>query len=52
MRVWVPYSIDYIASVYIINAISTDGLPWIEIDFIEDLELARKKIYSLINKNT
>ena len=52
VRVWVPYSIDYIASVYIINAISTDGLPWIEIDFIEDHELARKKIYQLIDKNT
>jgi len=52
VRAWVPYSIDYIAKEYKINVISTDGLPWIEIDFIEDLELAREKIFPQLDKNT
>ena len=51
VRAWVPYSIDYIANDYVINVIGTDGLPWIEIDFIEDLNTAREKIYPLLNDN-
>ncbi len=51
VRAWVPYSIDYISNDYVINVIGTDELPWIEIDFIEDLKTAREKIYPLLDDN-
>lgn len=48
VNVWVPYAIDQLAPHHAFHAVSTQGLPWIEIDTPEDLERARKTIYPLI----
>lgn len=43
-----PYAFDAIASHHLLHAVSVDGLPWIEIDFVEDLVSAREEIWPAI----
>jgi len=48
VNAWAPLAFQKICSFHNIYAVSTDGLPWIEIDFPEDLAKARNKIYPRI----
>jgi len=48
VNAWLPLAFQKICSRYNLFAVSTDGLPWIEIDFPEDLEKARNDIYPQI----
>jgi choline kinase len=48
VNAWLPLAFQKICSHYNLFAVSTDGLPWTEIDFPEDLEKARKEIYPRI----
>ena len=41
---WAPYAFREILDRRPLYAVSTAGLPWIEIDFVEDLEMARRTI--------
>lgn len=41
---WAPYAFRAILDRRPLYAVSTAGLPWIEIDFAEDLEMARRTI--------
>jgi len=41
---WAPYAFQEILDRRPLYAVSTAGLPWIEIDFVEDLEMARRTI--------
>jgi choline kinase len=41
---WVPVAFREFASRWPLTAVTTDGLPWIEIDFAEDLARARLEI--------
>lgn len=41
---WVPYAVDVLAEKIDFHAVSTDGLPWIEIDYFHDLDYARTTI--------
>jgi choline kinase len=50
VKAWAPYAFQQICSDYPLHAVSTQGLPWIEIDFPEDLERARLEIYPKILK--
>lgn len=43
-----PYAFDAIAAEYPLHAVPTDGLPWIEIDFAEDLQRAREETWPAI----
>ena len=45
---FVPYSFDAIAEQRPLYAVPIDGLPWIEIDFVEDLLRAREEIWPAI----
>lgn len=45
VNAWLPLAFQKICSHYSLFAVSTGGLPWIEIDFPEDLEKARREIY-------
>lgn len=42
---WAPYAFRELAKSYPLYVVGTEGLPWIEIDFPEDIEKAREKIY-------
>lgn len=46
--VMIPFAFDKIAKFHSLYAISSDELPWIEIDFVEDFEKAKKSIYPSI----
>jgi choline kinase len=48
VNAWAPLAFQKICSFYNLYAVSTEGLPWTEIDFPEDLERARKEIYPKI----
>ena len=48
---WAPYAFRELAKDYPLYVTGTDGLPWIEIDFPEDLEKAREKIYAEIKES-
>jgi L-glutamine-phosphate cytidylyltransferase len=48
VNAWAPRAFQEICPAYPLYAVSTEGLPWIEIDFPEDLERARAEIYPLI----
>ena len=50
VNVWAPYAFKEIAKSHNLYVVSTHGLPWIEIDFLEDLKRAREKIYPEIIK--
>jgi choline kinase len=41
---WVPVAFREYASHWPLTAVATEGLPWIEIDYVADLERARLKI--------
>lgn len=47
---WAPYAFKELAQYYPLYVVDIGGLPWIEIDFPEDLEKARRKIYEEIKK--
>ncbi len=48
VNAWLPLAFQKICSYHTLYAVSTEGLPWIEIDFPEDLERARTEIYPKI----
>lgn len=43
-----PYAFDAIAGYHPLHAVPIDGLPWIEIDFAEDLARAREEVWPAI----
>lgn len=43
-----PYAFDAIAGYHPLHAVPVDGLPWIEIDFAEDLRRAREEVWPAI----
>lgn len=43
-----PYAFNAIAADYPLRAIPIDGLPWVEIDFADDLERAREQVWPAI----
>jgi len=43
-----PYAFDAIAGYHPLHAVPIDGLPWIEIDFAEDLRRAREEVWPAI----
>jgi L-glutamine-phosphate cytidylyltransferase len=48
VNAWAPRAFQELCLSHPIYAVSTEGLPWIEIDFPEDLERARTEIYPKI----
>jgi choline kinase len=48
VNAWAPRAFQELCSFYPLYAVSTAGLPWIEIDFPEDLERAKTEIYPRI----
>jgi choline kinase len=48
VNAWLPLAFQKICSYHALFAVSAAGLPWIEIDFPEDLEKARTEIYPQI----
>jgi choline kinase len=48
VNAWAPLVFQKICLYHDLYCVSTEGLPWIEIDFPEDLEKARKEIYPAI----
>jgi len=49
VRAWAPLAFQRLCTHRDLFAVGTEGLPWIEIDFPEDLERARTEIYPRIN---
>jgi choline kinase len=45
---WAPFAFDRLSRTRPLYALPTDGLPWIEIDFPEDLDRARREIWPAI----
>lgn len=45
---WAPAAVDQIAARYPISAVDVAGLPWIEIDYPSDLDLARQDVWPAI----
>lgn len=45
-----PYAFNAIAPDYPLHAVPVDGLPWIEIDFVEDLIHARETVWPAIQQ--
>lgn len=45
---WVPAAVDRVADFVPIRCVNIAGLPWIEVDFPEDLEAARQGIWPAI----
>lgn len=43
-----PYAFSAIAAQHHLEAVPVDGLPWIEIDFVEDLRRAREEVWPAI----
>jgi L-glutamine-phosphate cytidylyltransferase len=48
VNAWAPRAFQEICPSHPLYAVSTEGLPWIEIDFPEDLEKARAEIFPRI----
>jgi len=44
VNAWAPRAFKAVAQEWPLRAIATDGLPWTEIDFPEDLERARQMV--------
>ncbi len=42
---WIPAAFKEMLPLHPVHAVDIKGLPWIEIDFIQDLEQAQKEIY-------
>jgi choline kinase len=51
VNAWAPRAFQELCPSHPLYAVSTNGLPWIEIDFPEDLERARTEIYPRIVPN-
>ena len=49
-NLWVPHAVEALIGRRGFAAISTGGLPWIEIDYRHDLERARREIYPLVSE--
>jgi len=49
---WAPYAYNAIATNYPLYTIPTAGLPWIEIDFVEDLDRAGREILPRLSTAT
>jgi choline kinase len=49
---WVPFAIERLLDRQPFYAVSTNGLPWIEIDYVHDLERARKEVLPAILSST
>lgn len=47
---WVPDGIHHLRTEFPFYAVSAEGFPWTEIDFAEDLMLARDEIYPLVHE--
>ncbi len=47
---WIPAAFREMLSLYPIYAVDVKGLPWIEIDFPEDLEQAQRELYPQIRR--
>ena len=47
-RQFCPYAFSAIAAQRHLHAVAVDGLPWIEIDFVEDLRRAREEVWPAI----
>jgi len=45
---WVPFAFQQIVSYHDLYAVDISGLPWIEIDFVQDYERAKETIYPRI----
>ncbi len=45
---FVPYALNALAADYPLHAVPIEGLPWIEIDFPEDLQRAREEVWPAI----
>lgn len=43
-----PYAFDAIAAELPLRAVAVEGLPWVEIDFLEDLRRAREEVWPAI----
>ncbi len=52
VNAWAPLAFQKICSYHSLHYVSTGGLPWVEIDFPEDLEYARSHIYPRIAAET
>ena len=50
VKAWAPLAFQNLCSQVDLYAVSTEGLPWIEIDFPEDFEKARSVVYPAICK--
>ena len=48
VKTWAPFAFDRLCRERPLYALSTDGLPWIEIDFPEDLARAREVVWPRI----
>ncbi len=48
VNAWAPLAFQEICAYHVLYAVSTGGLPWIEMDFVEDFEHARDEIYPKI----
>lgn len=46
---WVPFAVDQICPDRPFYAVPTEGLPWVEIDYLHDLKAAREDIYPRIS---
>lgn len=51
-KMWAPAAVDRISTTMPIAAIDVAGLPWVEIDFAQDLELAKSKVWPEIQSAT
>ena len=47
-REFCPYAFNALAPQYPLQAVPIDGLPWIEIDFVDDLRRAREEVWPAI----
>ncbi len=47
-RKFCPFAFDAIAPHHPLHAVPVDGLPWTEIDFVEDLRCAREQVWPAI----
>ncbi|MBI2955963.1 MAG: phosphocholine cytidylyltransferase family protein [Acidobacteria bacterium] len=47
-REFCPYAFDAIAPAHPLYAVPIEGLPWIEVDFVEDLRRAREEVWPAI----
>ncbi|RMH03740.1 MAG: phosphocholine cytidylyltransferase family protein [Planctomycetota bacterium] len=45
---WVPAALDRLGSSLPVRCVDIQGLPWVEVDFPQDLELARNRIWPAI----